>query len=242
MKRKLILIVMTIVLVMSITACGTNQPSDSVLENDNIIEEINEEINEEANDEKDTNENKDKIEYELTEEGIIKPEFAQKIIEETSNKVINAISTKNFDTISEFVHPAKGVRFTPYTYVLLEDDVVFNVEQIENFFNKQDVYLWGHYDGTGFEISLTPNEYYDEFIYTEDFINAEEIGYNEVLSSGNMLENQFEVYENAIVVEYYFSGFNPEYTGMDWRSLRLVFEEYEGDWKLVGVIHNQWTI
>lgn len=57
-----------------------------------------------------------------------------------------------------------------------------------------------------------------------------------------MLENQFEVYENPIIVEYYFSGFDPEYEGIDWRSLRLVFEQYEGSWKLVGIINNQWTI
>jgi len=234
MKRKIILIVMGILLVIGITACGTSEPSDNALDSENGTEQIN--------DGKDTDEVKDKIEYELTEEGIINPKFAEKIIKEISNKVINALSTKDFDTISEIVHPAKGVRFTPYTYVSVDNDVVFNREKIESFLSNQDVYLWGQYDGTGFEISLTPIQYYDKFIYTEDFVNPEEIGYNEVLSRGNMLENQFEVYENAIVVEYYFSGFNPEYEGIDWRSLRLVFEEYEGDWKLVGVIHNQWTI
>ena len=57
-----------------------------------------------------------------------------------------------------------------------------------------------------------------------------------------MLENQFEVYDNPIIVEYYFPGFNPEYEGMDWKSLRLVFEQYEDNWYLVGIIHNQWTI
>jgi hypothetical protein len=180
--------------------------------------------------------------YELTEEGIIKPEFAKKIIEETANKAIQAITDKDVEKIAELVHPTKGVRFTPYTYVSLEGDVVFSKEEMKGFFNDQELYLWGYYDGTGDEIRLTPSQYYEKFIYTEDFINAEQIGYNEVLSSGNMLENQFEVYENPIVVEYYFPGFNPDYAGMDWKSLRLVFEEYEGSWKLVGIIHNQWTI
>jgi len=59
---------------------------------------------------------------------------------------------------------------------------------------------------------------------SEDFKNTEQIGYNEVLSSGNMLENQFEVYDNAIIAEYYFPGFKPEYESIDWKSLRLVFE------------------
>jgi len=180
--------------------------------------------------------------YELTEEGIIEPKVAAKLIKDTSDKIINAISDKDVETISDIVHPIKGVRFTPYTYVSLESDLVFNKEEIKNFFKDNDIYVWGYYDGIGDEIELTPSDYYEKFIYTEDFVNAEKVGYNEVLSIGNMLENQFEVYENHIVVEYYFSGFNPEYEGMDWRSLRLVFEQYEGSWKLVGIINNQWTI
>ena len=42
-------------------------------------------------------------------------------------------------------------------------------------------------------LSSPPGEYYHRFIYSADFVNAEQIGYNEVLSFGNMLENQFEV-------------------------------------------------
>ncbi len=178
----------------------------------------------------------------ISEDSIMKSELAKKIIEETSNKIIRAISTKDTEVISEFVHPVKGVRFTPYTYVSIENDVVFNQEEVKNYFNDQNVHTWGYYDGKGDDILLTSSQYYDKFIYTADFINAEIIGYNEVLSSGNMTENQFEVYKNAIVVEYYFSGFNLDLAGIDWQSLRLVFEQYEGDWKLVGIIHNQWTI
>jgi len=178
----------------------------------------------------------------ISEDSVMKSELAKKIIEETSNKIIRAISTKDTEVISEFVHPVKGVRITPYTYVSIENDVVFNQEEVKNFFNDQNVHTWGYYDGKGDDILLTSSQYYDKFIYTADFINAEIIGYNEVLSSGNMTENQFEVYKNAIVVEYYFSGFNLDLAGIDWQSLRLVFEQYEGDWKLVGIIHNQWTI
>lgn len=181
-------------------------------------------------------------EYELDEEGIIKTEYAKKIIEETAAELVNAIGDKDFEKVSEFVHPEKGVRFTPYTNVSVDKDVVLSQEEVKNFFNDKTTYIWGNYDGRGDEISLTPGEYYAEFIYSEDFKNAEAIGYNEVLSSGNMAENQFEVYKNAIIAEYYFPGFNPDFGGADWKSLRLVFEEYEGTWRLTGIIHNQWTI
>lgn len=178
----------------------------------------------------------------MTEAGHIVPEKARKAIENTLDNVIEAITQKDFQKVALFVHPEKGVRFTPYTYVVPQSDIVLQKDQIANFFQDETRYLWGYFDGTGDEIRLTPSEYYKRFIYSQDFLNAEKIGYNEVLSFGNMLENQFEIYLRPIIVEYYFSGFNPDYGGMDWRSLRLVFEEYEGIWKLVGIIHNEWTI
>lgn len=231
MMKKLLIIFMAVVLL----AAGSSGCS----ENTKIEEKEKQALEETDNEEKNEN---NEAEYELTEEGIIKPEYARNLIEETAAELISAISKKDFEKVSAFVHPEKGVRFTPYTNVSVDNDVVLNQEEVKNFFNDKTAYVWGHYDGRGDEISLTPGEYYDEFIYSEDFKNAEAVGYNEVLSSGNMAENQFEVYQNAIIVEYYFPGFNPDFGGADWKSLRLVFEEYEGVWKLTGIIHNQWTI
>jgi len=186
--------------------------------------------------------NNESQEQEIKDKKIIQADKAKEIIEDIADKVIGAISQKDGKLISEFVHPVKGVRFTPYTHVSLENDVVFNKEEISDFFTNQEYYLWGYYDGIGEPISLTPSQYYDRFIYSKDFMNVEEVGYNEVLSYGNMLENQFEVYDNAIVVEYYFPGISPDFGGMDWESLRLVFKQYGDSWYLVGIIHNQWTI
>jgi len=177
-----------------------------------------------------------------TWEGPLAPEQAEKAIKETAAKMIKALSSKDADTIADLVHPTQGVRFTPYTNVSLENDLVFSQKEMRSFFQDQKVYLWGYYDGSGEPINLTPSQYYEKFVYAEDYINSKQVGYNQVLSSGNALENQFEVYSNPIVVEYYFPGFNPEYDGMDWRSLRLVFESYKNEWKLVGIINNQWTI
>ena len=33
-----------------------------------------------------------------------------------------------------------------------------------------------------------------------------------------------------------------DFDGMDWKSLRLVFQEKDNIWYLVGIIHDGWTI
>lgn len=246
MHKRMILITAAVLLLL-ITACGKSSGNTEKNKDNNITAGQGKNNNGETGDtdKKDTEPeksgNKERIKYEKNEKGIIRSEDAKKIIKEKSDAVINALSKKDAKALSEFVHPVKGLRFTPYTNVSTEKDVVMNKEQIADFFKDKKEYTWGIYDGKGDKILLTPNKYYDEFVYSKDFINAEKIGYNEVLSSGNITENQFEVYKDAIVTEYYFSGFNPDYGGADWQSLRLVFEEYENDWKLVGIIHNQWT-
>ncbi len=171
----------------------------------------------------------------------IAPDVAEGIIKEIADKVIHAIADKDFDTVSGFAHPEFGIRFTPYTCPSPERDLVFDSEGIKNFFTDDNTYMWGYYDGSGFDIELTPGDYYKEFIYPVDFANVTNIGYNTVLSNTIMYENQFEVYRNSIIVEYYYPG-TPENTGLDWKSLRLVFQQYEDSWMLTGIISNQWTI
>ena len=43
-------------------------------------------------------------------------------------------------------------------------------------------------------------------------------------------------------VEYYFSGFDKQYEGLDWRSLSIVFEKKAEAWYITGIIHDEWTI
>lgn len=166
-------------------------------------------------------------------------------VEVRSREAITALKHDDMEKLADMVHPDKGVRFTPYAYVNTDKDggnLVFTAAQVRNFLNDDKKYTWGYYDGTGEPIILTPAEYFNKFVYTADFADAEKINVNNTIGTGNALENQFEVYPEADIVEYYFSGFDEQYQGMDWQSLRLVFEKLDEKLYLVGIIHNQWTI
>jgi hypothetical protein len=166
----------------------------------------------------------------------------EQIIKNRSSLVITALKNKNFAELSEYVHPEKGVRFSPYSHVDTENDVVLTAEGIKTIQAQSRTYMWGRYDGSGKPIEMPFMDYYNEFIYDVDYKNAPQTAYDKIISTGNMIQNVEDVYEDAHHVEYYFPGFDPEYAGMDWRSLRLVFEKYEEKWYLVGIIHNEWTI
>jgi hypothetical protein len=169
-----------------------------------------------------------------TESGVVDLETA-------AAQVINALAEKDMARLADFVHPEVGVRFSPYGFVR-EEHQVFMPGELASLVGSDQVYTWGAYDGTGDPIDLTFDAYYEEFVYSSDFANPEQMAVNERLGQGNTINNIGEFYPGSSFVEYHFSGFDEEYEGMDWESLRLVFVQEDGTWWLVGIVHDEWTI
>lgn len=163
-------------------------------------------------------------------------------VEQVADQIVGAMHDEDMEWLASFVHPTKGVRFSPYAYVNVESDLVFSQEEMATLMEDETVYQWGVFDGTGDPIELTFEEYFYRFVYDKEYVNAEEIVVDDRLGPGSTLDNTDDVYPEATVVEYHFTGFEPEFEGMDWRSLRLVLEQDGNQWYLVGVIHDEWTI
>ena len=105
-----------------------------------------------------------------------------------------------------------------------------------------DTYVWGAHDGSGEPIALTCADYFDRFVYSHDFVDAPRRSVDERLGMGNSIDNIAQAYPDGRYVEFHVPGTHPDYGGMDWGSLRLVFAPHDGCWKLVGIVHDQWTI
>lgn len=152
------------------------------------------------------------------------------------------LATDNYQALTPYIHPTKGVRFSMYAYVQQETDKVFSREQFATYLQQSRIkFTWGTKDGVGDLYITTLPDFLNSWVAAEqyDFKGAT---FNKFQGSGNSLNNLKEVYPNADFVEFYHSGKNPEYAGMDWRSMRLVFEEYQGKYYLVAIVNDQWTV
>src|SRR5690554_3362141 len=159
-----------------------------------------------------------------------------------TEEILEVIKGKDFQGLAGYFHPEMGVRFSPYGYIDSVHHVHFSREEFLKQVEEGDTLLWGMYDGTGKDILMSMDGYFDKFVYEVDFLNAEEFSVNEILGTGNSLINIDQVYPGADFTESYFSGFEEKYGGMDWRSLRLIFKADEEQLYLVGIVHDQWTI
>ena len=248
MKRKTIVILLLLALIFTATACSGFQLNTEKVK---VIEKPD--TGDATPQDKDKNEDKDTGQggkgtpnSDLEDKGDVlqadTEEYIKSIIEHRALDVLTAIKNYDLQKLGDAIHPDKGVRFSPYGFVDVAKDLVFTAEEVKNLAADSKTYLWGYYDGSGEPITLNFSDYYKRFIYDADFVNAEQVGYNKTLGHGNTVNNSFEVYKNSIIVEYHFSGIDPKYEGMDWRSLRLAFEKKDNIWYLVGVIHDEWTI
>lgn len=155
--------------------------------------------------------------------------------------VLQLLKDEDLAALSLYIDPAAGLRVSAYQYVDTASDVVLSPGDVAGWSSYPST-VWGAYDGIGDPIQLSGIDYFHEFVYDEDYVQAPYIGQNTVLSSGNTLNNIATAYPGDAFVEFYFDVFNPTYEGMDWSSLTLVMRQIGGQWHLVGLVNGQWTI
>ncbi len=160
----------------------------------------------------------------------------------TSAEILRTLKQKDFAALAAHIHPSLGVRLSPYAFI---DTINHQVLSRADFRNKEKLperVNWGHYDGSGDPILIGFDKYMEEFVYDEDFLNAPQKAVNQLLGGGNSLNNLAAVYPGCPFTEFYFPGIDPQYAGMDWVTLRLVFKQEKNNYYLVGIVHDQWTI
>ncbi|MFD1774809.1 hypothetical protein [Paenibacillus rhizophilus] len=163
--------------------------------------------------------------------------------QEAAATVMTALKESDMSQLAAWVHPEKGIRFSPYAYVDTENDIVVTKDEVAGLMNDSTKRVWRTFAGSGELIDMSFADYYKQFVYDADFIKDGEIAVNKVIGKGTTLNNLTEVYprDSYDFVEYHIAGIDPAVEGMDWRSLRLVFEKIGEDHALVGIIHDQWT-
>lgn len=159
-----------------------------------------------------------------------------------AGQALEAMKAGDYPALAALVSPEHGVTFTPYSTVNRECDLCLTAQQVANLDSDPTVYVWGLTDGSGEPIKLTGPEYFARYVFNADYTQAPYLSIDEVLSSGNAMENVGDSYPEGRFVEYYFPGLDPQMEGFDWCSLKLVFQVWQEDWYLVGLIHGQWTI
>lgn len=178
----------------------------------------------------------------VTDKNSLTPNKVDKTSElsKINKTLVWAIRDKNYKTFSEYIHPTKGLRFSMYGFVNIEEDKIFSKDDFIKHLPSNILFTWGKQDGTGNPFRATVKEYFSKWVYPKDFANAK-VTVNQFQAEGNSLNNLKEIYPESDFVENYIKG-TVENSELDWKTLRFVFEELDGKYYLVGLINDQWTV
>ena len=98
------------------------------------------------------------------------PKQAEQTIARRARQVLLLLKSRDVTGLSALVHRRKGLRFSPYHSVNLDQgkDRVFTRSQVKGLLADKKRYLWGEDDGSGDPIRLTFAGYHRKFIYDHD--------------------------------------------------------------------------
>ncbi len=170
----------------------------------------------------------------------VENELGHNDLQDVIKELTMIIESKNYNDLSSFVHKSRGVRFSNYGMVDVKTNIVLTSEEISRAANNDVLYDWGVYVNSEEPIRETIDEYFDSRFSKHKYSEADVMGVDEKIT--DVYTNPDfakETYPNAKVVEFYFNYNFPE--SLDWQSVKLILENIDGQYYLVGVIHTFWT-
>ncbi|MES1964720.1 hypothetical protein M0N77_05140 [Psychrobacter sp. AH5] len=167
---------------------------------------------------------------------------SQQTLTQQALHIQKALAEGDYAAITDDIHPTRGVRFSMYAYIQPKADKTFSRDQYAQYLRQSKIrFTWGEKDGTGDLLITTLPDYLRHWVNASVFGDNPAISVNNSQAVGNSINNLNKIYQNSDYVEFYKDG-SVEYSGMDWRAMRLVFDEYQGKRYLVAIISDQWTI
>lgn len=159
-----------------------------------------------------------------------------------AREVIKTLTARDYQKFETLVSPDglslnQEPNFNPNKNPIAKND-------ISEIPKDTKVYFWGYTDGRGDPINLTRAEFIN-YIYSNkvDYLNAPNVAVNKTLTTSGNTPNTIDKDINGrTYVTFNFPGFNPEYAGMDWTSIYLIFDIVNGEYKLRGISKDNWTI
>lgn len=159
----------------------------------------------------------------------------------TACSVLRVIQSRDYKALSAYVDGTQGLTLTTFSTVDREIDLTFTAAQVAGFAKDTTKYNWGVIPGSGEVLTMTAEEYFSAYMFNVDYTQATQIGVDKINISGNALENVTQAYPGCRFVEFTFPGAGAEKQGQNWCSLKLIFTPSQTQWRLVGLIHSQWT-
>lgn len=169
----------------------------------------------------------------------ITPVDQSKDLWRTSVEIINILSAKDYAKLETMVSSA-GLSINNNPSLDLTKHHV-SKEKVSEISYDSATTLWGYKDGRGDPINVTTQAFIEQYVFSKNFLMTDNINVNQIKDGGTSNTNTLlQDISGRNFVAFYYQG-DPQYPGMTWRTLYLVFDMENGSYALRGITTNQWA-
>ncbi len=137
--------------------------------------------------------------------------------------------------------PAEGVAVSPDAYVDPDDGYGVVVSSADLAAASETLRIWGYHDGIGSPIVDSVEGFMGSYRRSLALLEPDVVGIDRRVGLGNTIDNLATVFPEARIVEFHRRG-RGELKDFNWSSVRLALEQRNGEWQLVGITSDTWTI
>ncbi len=130
-----------------------------------------------------------------------------------------------------------GLTLSPETFVADDSVVLTNADLVEPGSGDLE---WGSEPGTGDPIVMSIQEFIDQLAGSPALTSTEVVGYDVTVGSGTTINNLADRFPGAAVVEYHYEG-TAFYGGLDWASVRFVYDVTFPNPVLLAIVQDAWA-
>jgi hypothetical protein len=106
----------------------------------------------------------------------------QALLKNAAHEVIEYLRERDLKSLVQWIDPKQGLRFSPYSHINADSDLVFKADKLPTFKDTHKL-KWGTSDGSGDPIELSFREYYEKFVYNQDFAGAPNVSVNKIIGT-----------------------------------------------------------
>jgi hypothetical protein len=149
----------------------------------------------------------------------------------SARAVVRALDARDFAALGRLVDEREGLSFAPY--LCERGQARIAQPEVAGLLDDKRKRHWGAYDGSGLPIVLSFRSYFKAFVYDHRYAaHAPELMRARDLRCPPESPRR--------VVRFYLRS--PPTNELHWGALYLVFTPTAGGWRLVEIIHDEWTI
>ncbi len=160
-----------------------------------------------------------------------------------SKLVLSALKNKDYVALQKLVSD-NGLSMNLYPDELSKDKGYIPKADIANIAGDKNIYVFGYTDGKGDEIKLTRREYIEKWIYNNDYLNAPKMVVRGLVHEAGNVPNNIAAMTNGR--NFVSFGFDSTVAGnnnpMSWTAIYLIFNYQNDEYKLMGILKDNWTI